>query len=349
MLELKNRTQIGTPSSDIYDFDYLETVEIRSSWDTLTDTAKMTLPKKITYKNEFGFETTRITGKKDIINRPFSEAPVFVQGDSVKLSGGYGDDVPLIFSGFIRAIASNHPIKFFYEDAMYFLKNNFIEEYSEKNVTLLQIVEFITKDIKEIDIKLNVVDGIVFDEYVIDNATAAKVLKDIASKYNLFSWFRDGVLNVGLAYLLKDIDKVKIHRFIGSGEDCNIINTDALEYKTDDQVQIQLEVTSTSQNNTAKTVTVGNVINGEKHTKKITGIKDGLETIAANILGKQVFEGFTGSFETFLLPLVKHGDAVKLTDPEFLEREGIYLVKEVVYSYGVDGGRQKITLDEKIG
>ena len=232
---------------------------------------------------------------------------------------------------------------------MYFLKNNFIEEFSEKNVTLKQIVEFITKDIKQVDIKLNVVDGVVFDEYVIDNSTAAKVLKDIASKYSLFSWFRDGVLNVGLAYLLKDVDKVKIHRFIGSGEACNVINMDALEYKTDDQVQIQLEITSTSQDNKAKTVTVGNVINGEKHTKKITGIKEGLEIIAENILGKQVYEGYTGSFETFLLPLVKHGDAVKLSDPEFLEREGVYLVKEVIYSYGVDGGRQKITLDQKIG
>lgn len=336
MLTLNNNTKIA-----VYEFDFLQSVEIRSSWDTLTDTATLLLPKKISYTNRLGVITKKITGKSDGMTG--KDFPVFLQGDPVTLSGGYGDDVPDIFTGYIRAVAPNHPIKIDFEDNMYWLKNLFIEKYSEKDISLKQVIEDITEGMPD-HIELNVVDGVQFEVARYSAMTVAEILQSI-KKIGLVSWFRDDTLNVGLAYLEGN---PKIHRFFGSGKDVNIISTDNLEYKTEDQVKIKLKVTSIYKDNTKISVTVGNV-SGENRTAFVYGIAEsGLETIANEMLKKMVYEGYTGYFTTFLQPKVIHGDAVKLSDPEFPDRDGTYLVKEVITNYGIEGGRQKITLDRKI-
>ena len=349
MLLHRNRTIIAKENAN-YDFDYINSVEVRSSWDSLTDTATLMLPKKITYKNAFGVETQYITGEIPIAftGTNANKFPVFQQGDTVSLSGGYGDDVPEVFSGYIRAIASNYPIKIDFEDAMYWLKNIFIEKKTFKNASLLEVVQFITKDCP-IDIKLNVVDGVEIAELRISSVTAAYVLDHIKETYGLVSWFRGNTLNVGLAYLSENPSEVTIHRFFASGKDVNIISTENLEWKSAEQVKIKLKLISMYNDNTKKEVTVGDLLDGELRTYYVWGVKESsLEQMANQMLNKKVYDGYVGYFTTFLLPLVKHGDAVKLSDPDFPEREGTYLVKEVVYNYGVDGGRQKITLDTKI-
>jgi hypothetical protein len=344
MLLLNNKTKI-----EDYDFDYLETVEVISSWDNLTDTATFTLPKKITYRNRFNFITDRITGRAfnpDGTPVVGKNMPVFLQGDRATLSGGYGEDVPQIFSGFIRSVAPNHPIKITFEDSMYLLKQKLIEDFSEENISLKEVVEKITQGV---DIELNVADGVEFEVLRYPPMTAAEILNHIKKSYGLVSWFKGNVLNVGLAYLSDQPEGVLIHEFFGSGQRCNIIDTTNLEYKTEDQVRIKLKVVSIFKDDTKKEVTVGDLLNGELRTKFVYGVSEsGLLKVANEELNKMVFEGYNGSFETFLLPLVRHGDAVKLTDDEFPDRKGVYLVKEVVYNYGINGGRQKISLDRKI-
>jgi hypothetical protein len=331
----------------------MESIEIRSSWDMLTDTATLLLPKKISYFNALNTETKFITGAVPIsLNTPAEEFPVFLQGDKTNLSGGYGVDVPLIFSGYIRAVAPNHPIHIDFEDSMYLVKNKFIEKESFKSeisakgfVTLLEVIQFITEGI---NIKLNVVDGVKFGNLRISSSTASQVLDHIKKQYGLVSWFRGDTLNVGLAYLSDQASEVLIHRFFASGEDVNIISTDQLEYKTEDQVRIKLKMISIYPDNTKEEVIVGD-LDGELRTAYQYDVPvESMEKMATEMLNKMVYEGYVGYFTTFLLPLVSHGDAVKLSDPEFPDREGTYLVKEVIYNYGVDGGRQRITLDRKI-
>ena len=60
------------------------------------------------------------------------------------------------------------------------------------------------------------------------------------------------------------------------------------------------------------------------------------------------YEGFRGSFTTFGLPKVKHGDIVELIDKNLTERTGSYLVKEVKESNTNSGQRQTITLDIRV-
>lgn len=70
--------------------------------------------------------------------------------------------------------------------------------------------------------------------------------------------------------------------------------------------------------------------------------------LATEALEKLKYEGFRGSFTTFLQPMVRHGMAVKLIDPLIPDRNGVYLVRQVITRFGMEGGRQEITLDRKI-
>jgi len=71
------------------------------------------------------------------------------------------------------------------------------------------------------------------------------------------------------------------------------------------------------------------------------------KTITDNI-DKYIWTGFTGSFLTFLEPLVRHTDTVDIIDINHTEREGGYMVSEVVTNFGTGGGRQEITLRNKV-
>jgi len=74
-----------------------------------------------------------------------------------------------------------------------------------------------------------------------------------------------------------------------------------------------------------------------------------LSNLANEALSKLKYEGFRGSFTTFLEPQVKHGDVIAIQDDVIPDRNGKYLVRKVVTKFGVDiGGRQIITLDRKV-
>ena len=63
-------------------------------------------------------------------------------------------------------------------------------------------------------------------------------------------------------------------------------------------------------------------------------------------LKRYYYDGLRGTFTTFGIPYVKHGDGVKLVDNVLPERNGIYMVKTVKYSFSIENGlEQEIELD----
>ena len=70
-----------------------------------------------------------------------------------------------------------------------------------------------------------------------------------------------------------------------------------------------------------------------------------LEALGLAELKKFYYTGFKGKFTTFGLPFVRMGDNVKLVDNILPERNGMYKVKAVEYSGGINGLRQIIELD----
>jgi hypothetical protein len=75
---------------------------------------------------------------------------------------------------------------------------------------------------------------------------------------------------------------------------------------------------------------------------------DEVKNYISRQLNRLTYEGWRGSFVTFGLPKVNHGDIVQLIDDVIPERNGRYMVKSVETSFGVNGFRQTIGLDIKV-
>ena len=69
---------------------------------------------------------------------------------------------------------------------------------------------------------------------------------------------------------------------------------------------------------------------------------------AKEYLPKFYYTGFRGSFTTFGLPVVTHGNAAILKSYKIPERNGTYLIKQVVTDFGLGGIRQKINIHLRI-
>ena len=84
----------------------------------------------------------------------------------------------------------------------------------------------------------------------------------------------------------------------------------------------------------------------------LTGNADGDKGIASvwflpTNVNTFIYEGYTGTFTTFLEPSVEHSDKVELIDNKNKERAGRYLIRSVVTKFGINGGRQEIELKNK--
>jgi hypothetical protein len=195
----------------------------------------------------------------------------------------------------------------------------------------------------------------------ISNASTAQILDKLkGDPYGFFSYMKDGVLNVGLAY---DAGQGKEFNF---DFERNIIS-DSLEYMRDDDVKVAIKAVSIDRENKKKEsyVYFGGLQyvagSGEAVVGTTAPANSDIRTLyfyntpqadiiaaAKRKLTEIIYEGYRGSFVTFGEPVVKHGDKVILKSRKFPERDGKYIVKGVENSGGVGGNRQTIELDAKV-
>lgn len=315
-----------------YAFNFANQVEISSSWEQFTDTARIVLPRKLLLKKD-GKTSEEITAGVDAL---------WKRGDKVEINLGYDNILDKRFTGFITGIKPKFPVEFYCEDAMWKLKQVTIPKYTN-TVTIKQLLG----DILPIGYTF-VADEISLGKFRITRASIAEVLDYIKKTYGLSSYFRDGVLYVGFAYQLgrslpanlDDINEFHFQR--------NIIDSDDLNYMRDDDVSLSVTAVNVFPDNTRQEITVGDPF-GEKRTMYFYNLPAAdVKKLADEALEKLKYEGWRGSFTTFLQPAVKHGDAIRLVDEIIPDRNGVYLVRAVNISSGMDGGRQRITLDRKI-
>lgn len=325
MMRLVTRTVI-----DSFEFDFLTEVEINSSLENLTDKATLTIPKKLNYKRN-GKTVTNIVEGAD---------PLFKRGSVVELRAGYNDELNRVFTGYVSDITPRLPLQFALQDEMYKLKQVTISNYVKSGLTLKQLLT----DILPAGTRFEALD-VTLGWFRIKRSNVAAVLDHLKSHYGLTCSFRDGVLYAGLRYITTDPMALDIHEF---EFERNIIDDSDLVYSREDDVNIKLKAISINDKNEKIEETVGSE-DGDQRTMYFYGLdRAALVKIANESLVKMKYEGFRGSFETFLLPRVKIGDAVRMINGRLPEKNGVYLVKEVVTRYGTGGGRQIIHLDRKI-
>lgn len=313
-----------------YKFRAYNSITICSAWKTLGDTATMKLPNL----------------------RQMLEANLST-GDEVEIFGGYeveGEELPLLFSGYIKEIQPKTPFQIECEDELFNLKRQKVESKAWQNTNLKTVLDYALAGTKVV---YGDIPEVAFSTFRIDkkNNTVAKVLRKIKEAYGLAVYFREGQLYVGLPYTedLSKLDggKANFHfqkNMVGSGE---------LTYKKADDVKIKAKVINFLKDNSKVEFQVGDD-DGEQRTlflRTETTDKNQLQKIAETELQKYKYEGYRGTFTAFGIPRMIHSGTVGLMDDEHPEREGKYICESVETRFKSGSSasiRQVIELGKKL-
>ena len=411
----------------VIEFSFLNAYEASSTWAELTQTLKITLPKKVkirytewttepdvdfpVYHTDF-IDFSQPVG--DNVHIGGSINPTFLRGDLITFNVGYrtiingvettymtgstfdGVAVPPLFKGFISKVNPKLPFTLECEDNMWLLKQMATPAQSWGKKSLQEIVRTIIalpqnlpivqkySNYVKLSVSTLVETGIVFNvnNFITIRGSLGQLLARIKNEYHYDSYFRGDELRMG--YLHYKEGEALEHDFTFQK---NIISDNLCWERKDDTI-LSVVVSShylitdgtTTEDGAPKTkqgrteVMVysdikGNFVMAKKEkgkdyeTKSLKemgqrftlNIQDAvtdpnkLFTIGKTLLKKYYYDGFKGSFTTFGIPYVKHGDTVNIINPSLPEQDGRYKVKGVRYYGGfTDGLRQEISLDYKI-
>jgi len=325
-----------------FKFNYVTQVSIESSWDTFTDTAR------IVFLNRFR--------KKEGQSITVGIDNVFKRGDAVTIKLGYFPNLVTRFQGFISRVKPDSPLVIECEDEMFQLEQVSLVSKEFINTTIKDVIEYATDSLKPI---------IEFDDetakignFHIDNKgfiNAIDVFKVLKSQFGYNIYFRNKVLNVRILNSILALTN-PTHRI---GMQRNVIRDD-LTYQRDDDVDMMIRFESKQTDNTVLTffgfkdkgetvITTTAKTAGVTHAWTVPELSETeIKKIMRENIDKFIWEGFTGGFLTFLEPFVQHTDTIQLIDREHPEREGKYLIQDVGTEFGLSGGRQDITLRNRI-
>jgi len=303
-------------------FDYATAIEITSSWDQFTTTAMIKLPHKLEFNGE------------PIIS---GEDSLFKRGDAVEIFLGYDDNLVKEFEGFVSDVNPATPMIITCEDLMWKLKQTSLTK-SFREVTLKDLLSDILSgqgvDFEAVDANLG--------KFRITRANIVEIFEEIKKTYGLVTFAQGGKIFSGLAYL----PELQEERVLDLNHD--VVSSDELIFKRADDVKIKVKAISINSDNTREEVEFGDS-DGNQTTFTFYNLsKQDLQETAERELEKLKFDGYRGSLVAFGSPFIKHQDVVSITDPKIPERQGRYLVKEVVTTFGVSGFRRKITLDRQV-
>jgi hypothetical protein len=350
--------------SKVFTFDFVTEGEVSSTWQNLTDTARLVFPKNIYFKDETGnnysWEGKNVIGDS---NTP----PLILRGDKVEIVWGYYYNVDenynyttqsnTIFKGFVSKVTNRIPIEIECEDNMWKLKGiaapNKVYKGSEYSLqSMLQEL------LKGTDFTVNSDAKTSLGDFRTLNETVAQVLDRLQREYRIESYFRENELRCsGIVYYPDYVEKVFQFQQ-------NIISDD-LEYRRTDDISIGIKAYSVNELDigpkkkkkrlqtfvTNKGITDEAGFEGEKRTLYFWDVKSeaDLAAKAQSRLKRLFYEGYFGSFETFGFPFVRHGDHAIMRDDVIPERNGTYKIKAVTYRFGTSSGyRQDVEVDLRV-
>ena len=180
-------------------------------------------------------------------------------------------------------------------------------------------------------------------KFRIKNASSAAVLDELRRKHGIYSFFRDGVLYVGLSV---NPSLQKVHRFEFNTP--TLISGESLKFIDESERKIKVVCKSIDDQNKTLEATAGDE-DGETRTLYFNNYTlEDLQATADRLKDELKYSGYEGNFTTFISPLVNHGDIVELINRTIPEQSGGYLVTQVVITFGYNtGGRQKIYIKQK--
>jgi len=309
-------------------FDFVNEVTIKTSYELLTDTARIVVPRKVTFD---GVPIT--TGTTTLIKR----------GDSVKIELGYFPSLRTVFVGFVSKTTPKTPLVIECEDSMFLLKQETVtNSFTEVSLgTLLADI---------------VPEGITFEniakvqnvgKFTYSRVTPAKVLSELNRAYGIYSYF---VLDENDSPVLK----------VGLGSDASDTNTvlytfeervieDNLEFQNSDDILYRVTCISINTKTNKKVDASSGDDDGQQKTFHYINLTAAeCQDLADELVKELKYTGFRGSFVTFGEPYIRHGDIAALVSGKYPEKDGDYLVTSIIRKFGMGGYRQEIELGIKV-
>jgi hypothetical protein len=319
--------QQGNGRNDTFTFANVSKVSVSRSYDKQTQTASVTLPRNVNYNKKNIYE-----GANAIMRR----------GDKIKIIAAYFPNETVIFTGYISKINNNVPVELLCEDEMFLLKQAISPNLSFKSVDLNT---FIGKMLTNINVPYKVDLTAQLGQIRLQEVSIGKVLQVLRDQYGLYSFFKNGVLRVGLPFYKEEAMKAVFlfEKMVKEGMN--------LMYLKKDDVKVLVKGIIIKNGTSEKPITYPKgATEGDIRTVfQYGGTKADLDLKCNSFLEQANYTGYYGSFKTFLEPLVVPGDYAVVDSWKYPERKGKYLIKSVTTEVSVtDGGKQTIELERRI-
>lgn len=259
----------------------------------------------------------------------------FKIGDPVTVRLGYNGVNVSRFVGFVERIVAGNPLTL--ECAGYSYKLRDIYFTRSYKVTTLQAILTDLVAGSGIIISPNV-PSVVLKNVTFKDAPAQKVLEWVQKELLCVTCFYGNMLYAGI--LKYGIVGKTVRLSLG----WNTVGDDLKKIIT--PVTKKVEVRFKSQNGSVKSY--GNEMHKYDNVKSYN-VRAGLDAGYINALRleleqREFVAGNQGGVTAFLEPVICKGDTVQIIDKRYGVRAGMYFVDAVDGSYGVSGGRQKLTL-----
>ncbi|MEB0302397.1 hypothetical protein [Mucilaginibacter sp. 5C4] len=315
MLTLSSYIKITDPSGSNYlEFDFVNEVVIEKSRKTLTNTASITLARKL-----------------KVLNGDINQ--ILKRKSKIEISLGYDGNLIKEFTGYISNVGAKIPLVISCQDEMWNLKQNSFTK-AWKKVKVADVVKYVYPGATQIiDLEIG--------GFVIKKQSTAQVLEGL-KKFGLQCYFDQDVLVVDFGGSMRVKRKEVIYDFYQ-----NIIENN-LEYKVKDDSRIKVIATSKLHTGKKLEITLGDP-DGDVHTLHYVNLdKSQLEKIATAEIETLKYEGYKGDYTTFGLPYIEPGDVGIMIDPEYPEHQGSYLVEAVKTTFSTNGFRRSVVPERKV-
>ena len=291
--------------------------EIVCSVDNLADTATIVLPEAVMNK---------VLNLENKINR----------GSGVLIQLGYDGNLETEFEGFIQDITTNDStLKIVCEDALFLFRVG-VKDVELNPSSLKSIAQYVIDKIDQ-SYKLSCDYDISYEKFVIHQATGFDVLKKLQeeTKANIYFDTQNKILHIHPPYLEKG-GAVKYSMQQN-------IEKSTLEYKKAVDKKVEITVESTDSKGKVKSITAGTT-GGDKITMKVGPMGEvDMKKVADAALRKNSFDGYTGSFDGWLIPFVKPTYSAIIQDQDYPYKDGSYYVVGVKTNFSESGGVRTIT------
>ena len=300
-----------------FELGLLESIEINCDVDNLADTATIVLPESV-------------------MNNVWELDQKIKRGSEVIIQLGYNDDLQTEFTGYVQRITNDGSLIIHCEDSL-FLFRVAVPDKEFKNVTLKQIAEYLVQNVDP-SFTVNCDYGITYEKFTIHQATAFDVLKKLQdeTKGNIYFDNQNKVLHIHPAY-------VEIGSKVNYSFHVNI-ESSSMEFKRKEDKKVEITVESTDTKGKVKSVTVGTT-GGDKTTLKVGAMSEAdMKKVAESALQKQMYDGYEGTFNGWLIPKVKPTDSAHIEDLDYEYKTGSYYVKAVTTKFSRSGGSRTVKL-----